>query len=110
MPRGRRAGGPRVLVIVQNLPYEFDRRVRLECTALVRAGYRVSVICPKSVTAPSFYVRDGVRVHSYRAAPLTRGLASYVVEFLYAWVRTALITLRLFVTEGFDVIQACNPP
>jgi glycosyltransferase involved in cell wall biosynthesis len=110
VPRGRRAGGPRVLVIVQNLPYEFDRRVRLECSALVRAGYRVSVICPKSITAPSFYVRDGVRVHSYRGAPLTRGLASYVVEFLYAWLRTALISLRIFVKEGFDVVQACNPP
>jgi glycosyltransferase involved in cell wall biosynthesis len=99
-----------VVVIVQNLPYEFDRRVRLECTALVRAGYRVSVICPKSVDAPSFYVRDGVKVHSYRPAPLTRGLASYLVEFIYAWIRTALISLRLFVREGFDVVQACNPP
>jgi glycosyltransferase involved in cell wall biosynthesis len=29
---------------------------------------------------------------------------------MYAWLRTAMISLRLAVTEGFDVIQACNPP
>jgi glycosyltransferase involved in cell wall biosynthesis len=99
-----------VLVLVQNLPYEFDRRVRLECTALVEAGYRVSVICPKSDSAPSYYERDGVQVYSYRPAPLTSGLASYLVEFVYAWLRTAFISLRLFVRHGFDVVQACNPP
>jgi glycosyltransferase involved in cell wall biosynthesis len=97
-------------MLVQNLPYEFDRRVRLECAALTEAGYRVSVICPKSEGGASFYERDGVRVHSYRPAPQTSGFASYVVEFVYAWVRTALIALRLFAREGFDVIQACNPP
>lgn len=110
MTRGRRAGGPRVLVIVQNLPYELDRRVRLECTALVNTGYRVSVICPKGGSGLSFYERDGVRVHAYRAAPGASGLGSYLLEFVYAWIRTALISLRLFVREGFDVVQACNPP
>jgi len=36
----------RVLIIVQNLPVPLDRRVWLECQALRRAGYEVSVICP----------------------------------------------------------------
>jgi glycosyltransferase involved in cell wall biosynthesis len=109
--RRRRADeAKRVLVLVQNLPYQLDRRVRLECTALVRSGYQVSVICPKGVDTPSTYERDGVRVHSYRPAPPTSGVLSYVVEFVYAWLRTAMISMRLAVTEGFDVIQACNPP
>ena len=43
------AGRPRrVLIVVQNLPVPFDRRVWLEATTLARAGYRVSVICPKA--------------------------------------------------------------
>ena len=37
----------RVLVLVQNLPVPFDRRVWLESTTLQRNGYDVSVICPK---------------------------------------------------------------
>ena len=36
--------GRRVLIIVQNLPVPFDRRVWLEATSLTEAGYGVSVI------------------------------------------------------------------
>ena len=43
--RGTRSG-PRVLIIVQNLPVPFDRRVWLECQTLTGAGYDVTVICP----------------------------------------------------------------
>lgn len=39
--------GRRVLIIVENLPVPFDRRVWQEATTLVAAGYAVSVICPK---------------------------------------------------------------
>ena len=39
-----KAGADRVLIIVQNLPVPFDRRVWLECHALVPAGYRVTVV------------------------------------------------------------------
>src|SRR4029453_5342488 len=43
------AGRPRrVLIVVHNLPVPFDRRVWLEATTLARAGYQVSVICPKA--------------------------------------------------------------
>ena len=35
----------RILIIVQNLPLPFDRRVWLECQALVSAGYRVAAVC-----------------------------------------------------------------
>ncbi|MGH9917446.1 MAG: glycosyltransferase WbuB, partial [Nitrososphaerales archaeon] len=41
-----RADRPAVLIIVQNLPVPFDRRVWLECKALTASGYRVSVVCP----------------------------------------------------------------
>ena len=43
---------PHVLIIVQNLPVPLDRRVWLECQALVERGYRVSVICPKGPGDP----------------------------------------------------------
>ena len=43
-PRGEH---PHVVIIIENLPLRLDRRVRHEAQALVRAGYDVSVICPK---------------------------------------------------------------
>ena len=38
----------RVLIIVENLPVPFDRRVWSEATTLRDAGHSVSVICPKA--------------------------------------------------------------
>ena len=56
----------RVLIIVQNLPVPFDRRVWLEATTLTAAGYAVSVICPKAkgYTA-SFETLEGVDIYRY---------------------------------------------
>ena len=51
----------RILIIVQNLPVPFDRRVWLECQALVAAGYDVSVVCPKGPGDPAYQVIDTVR-------------------------------------------------
>jgi glycosyltransferase involved in cell wall biosynthesis len=100
----------KVLIIVQNLPVPLDRRVWLECQALVRAGFTVSVICPKGPGDPGHEVIDGVSIHKYRPAPATTGLLSYLWEFLYSWVRTALLSVRVWRRTGFDVVQACNPP
>ena len=46
------AARQRVLIIVQNLPVPFDRRVWLECQALTAAGYDVTVVCPKGKGDP----------------------------------------------------------
>jgi hypothetical protein len=38
----------KVLIIVENLPVPFDRRVWQEATTLSKNGYTVSIICPKT--------------------------------------------------------------
>lgn len=101
---------PRVLIIVQNLPVPLDRRVWLECQALVAAGYGVSVICPMGPGDPPFEVLDGVRIHKYPPAPAAEGVGGYLYEFAYCWLRTARMAVREYRQAGFDVIQACNPP
>ena len=101
---------PHVLIIVQNLPVPLDRRVWLECQALVARGYRVSVICPKGPGDPARQHLDGVSIYKYRPAPETDSQLSFVWEFAYCWVRTALLSLTVWLREPFDVIQACNPP
>jgi glycosyltransferase involved in cell wall biosynthesis len=106
----RMADKPHVLVIVQNLPVPLDRRVWLECQALTAAGYEVSVICPKGPGDPSRSTIEGVHIYKYRPAPQASGVLGYLLEFVYSWVRTALLSRRVWRRRPFDVIQACNPP
>jgi glycosyltransferase involved in cell wall biosynthesis len=107
---GSSGTGRHVLIVVQNLPVPLDRRVWLECQALVEAGYRVSVICPKGPGDPAYAELDGVRLYKYRPAPPTASLLSYLWEFGYSWVRTAWLARKVWKRDRFDVLQACNPP
>ena len=102
--------GKRVLIIVQNLSVPFDRRVWLEACSLRDSGFQVSVVCPMGTGDKAREVLDGILIRRYPPPPETRGLASYLYEFVYCWLRTARLVLRAHRAEGFDVIQACNPP
>jgi glycosyltransferase involved in cell wall biosynthesis len=111
-PQRRGAPGrrPGVLIIVQNLPVPFDRRVWLECQALRSAGYDVSVVCPKGPGDPSEQIVEGVNLYKYEPHPASSGMASFVVEYLHSFVATARLTLKAWRKRRFDVLQACNPP
>ena len=107
-----RSAGRRVLIIVQNLPVPFDRRVWLEATSLTAAGYDVSVICPKlKGYNRSFERLEGVDIYRYAMPFDPTSKIGFVMEFAWAWLRTALLSLRVaWLGRGFDVIHACNPP
>ncbi len=102
--------GPHILIIVQNLPVPLDRRVWLECQALVAAGYEVSVICPKGPGDRRYQFLDGVHIYKYRPAYEAHGLAGFAVEFGYSWLRTAWLSMVVWARRPFDIMQACNPP
>lgn len=101
---------PRVLIIVQNLPVPLDRRVWMECQALVGAGYGVSVVCPMGPGDPAFEVLDGVRIHKYPPPAPAAGVRGYLYEFAYCWLQAARLAVKEYRRTGFDAIQACNPP
>jgi glycosyltransferase involved in cell wall biosynthesis len=101
----------RILIIVQNLPVPFDRRVWLECHALVSAGYRVAVICPKGKGDPAYQVIGGVEIYKYRPYAPGGSKLGFVTEYAYSFTATAWLTLKARVRGGrVSVIQACNPP
>ena len=100
----------RVLIIVQNLPVPFDRRVWLECQALVSAGYRVAVVCPKGRGDPSYQVVDTVELYKYRPYAPGGSKAGFITEYIYSFLATAWLTLRARRKGRFAVLQACNPP
>jgi glycosyltransferase involved in cell wall biosynthesis len=106
----RRTRGKRVLIIVQNLPVPFDRRVWLECQALMAAGYEVSVVCPKGKGDPSYEVIDGARLYKYRPYAPGGSKFSFVVEYAYSFLATAWLALKARRSGRFAILQACNPP
>lgn len=102
----------RVLIVVENLPVPLDRRVWLEATSLVEAGYQVSVICPMGRGWTE--AREDIQgVHIYRypePVEAHSGAVAYAREYLHAlWhmFRLARVVRR---EQGFDVIHGCNPP
>ncbi|MCO5187240.1 MAG: glycosyltransferase family 4 protein [Anaerolineae bacterium] len=103
----------KVLIIVQNLPVPFDRRVWLEATTLQQAGYQVAVICPKGqhgTYQESYLCREDVYIYRYPAPPDAERTLGYLFEFVYCWIMTAWLSLRVYRRHGFDVLHACNPP
>ena len=88
----------------------FDRRVWLECQALVSAGYDVSVVCPKGKGDPSYEVIDTVRLYKYCPYAPGGSKLGFVTEYAYSFLATAWQVLKARRRGRFAVMQACNPP
>lgn len=105
-------GKPRsVLIIVENLPVPFDRRVWQEATTLQQSGYVVSVICPmgKGHYLPCETLQ-GVHIYRYRLPFEAKRFVGYIAEYGWALVAQFFLALRVLRDQGFDAIHACNPP
>jgi glycosyltransferase involved in cell wall biosynthesis len=101
----------RVLIIVENLPVPFDRRVWAEAQSLRKAGYEVSVICPRGPFAQApFETIDGIEVYRHPLPIQAKGKLAYLAEYSSALFWEFAYSLRVFWGKGFDVIHACNPP
>jgi len=101
----------RVLILVENLPSPFDRRVWQEAGALHDAGYTVSIICPTGRGCEAkFEAIDDIHIWRYDLATEGAGALGYLVEYSAALFWTFVLSLRVFFSRGFDVIHACNPP
>ena len=101
-----------ILIIVQNLPVPFDRRVWNEATSLRRAGFGVAVVCPKAkMYSKSYEQLEGVDIYRY---PLLyeadKGVLGYFVEFAYCWLASLSKAAKAYWHRPFQVIHACNPP
>jgi glycosyltransferase involved in cell wall biosynthesis len=101
-----------ILIIVQNLPVPFDRRVWQEATSLRRHGFGVAVVCPKKGKCTASYERlEDVDIYRY---PLVyeadKGVVGYFVEFVYCWLASLWLALKAYAHRPFHAIHACNPP
>jgi glycosyltransferase involved in cell wall biosynthesis len=101
----------RILILVENLPSPFDRRVWQEAGTLRDAGYGVSIICPtgKGCEKKRELV-DGIDIWRYDLPKEGSGALGYLVEYSAALLLTFLLSLKIWWKSGFDVVHACNPP
>jgi glycosyltransferase involved in cell wall biosynthesis len=108
-------GAPRrgsVLLLVENLSVPADRRVWSEAQALRRAGYRVSVICPrgKLLDTSAYEVLEGVAIHRFPQPFEGNGRWNYLLEYGWALLACFGLSLHVWRTRGFDVLHVGNPP
>jgi glycosyltransferase involved in cell wall biosynthesis len=105
------ASAGNVLIIVENLPVPFDRRVWMECRALAAAGYEVSVISPTGAGATAAReTLEGVHVYRHDMPLEADSPRGYLVEYAVALWREWGLARRVRRERGFDVVQVCNPP
>jgi glycosyltransferase involved in cell wall biosynthesis len=102
---------PRVLILVQNLPVPFDRRVWQEALALDAAGYEVHIVCPRTKGYPRRReVLNGIRIYRYSPGPEARRAAAYLGEYGIAILAQLRLALGIRLRRRIDVVHICNPP
>ncbi|RPF71514.1 glycosyltransferase family 4 protein [Aurantiacibacter spongiae] len=108
---GRPLEGRSILIVVENLPLPFDRRVWQEARTLKAAGATVSVICPTGKGYEKRYEEiEGVHIHRHPLPIEASGAAGFLLEYGAALFWETVLAWRIFFKRGIDVIQGCNPP
>ncbi|MEO6452926.1 MAG: glycosyltransferase family 4 protein [Ginsengibacter sp.] len=99
-----------ILIIVENLPLPFDRRVWQEANTLKENGAEVSIICPQmNGYTKKHEVINGINIYrhpSYEAS----GPKEYFVEYSTALFWEFWLSIKIFLRKRFQVIHGCNPP
>jgi glycosyltransferase involved in cell wall biosynthesis len=102
---------PSCVIVVENLPVPFDRRVWQEAQALRDDGWHVSVICPLNAQhLQPFEHLDGIDIYRHSLPLEGRGMMGIMVEYAVALFHETRLLLKIARHRGFDVIQVCNPP
>ncbi len=99
------------LMIVENLPVPFDRRVWQEATTLKQNGYDVTVICPKGKGHDAAHeVIDGVEIYRHDLPVEGRGVVGFAVEYASALFHEFRLAWKVWRHHRFDVVHVANPP
>ena len=103
--------GKHILIIVENLPVPFDRRVWQEATTLKEHGAEVSIICPqmKGYLTP-YELIDGIKIYRHPLPFEARGALGYLFEYGTAIYWEIKLARKIYKKNPFQVIHGCNPP
>jgi glycosyltransferase involved in cell wall biosynthesis len=103
--------GKHILIIVENLPVPFDRRVWQEANTLKENGANVSIICPKMKGYnKSYETINDIEIYRHPLPVEGKGALGYFLEYSVALFWEFLLSLKIYWKKKVDVIQGCNPP
>jgi glycosyltransferase involved in cell wall biosynthesis len=103
--------GRKVLIVVENLPTPFDRRVWHECRTLTAAGAQVCVICPIGKGYEKRYeLIEGVHIYRHSLPLEAKGALGFLLEYSAALFHETRLAWKVYFKHGFDTLQGCNPP
>ena len=103
--------GKHILIIVENLPVPFDRRVWEEANTLTENGAKVSIICPKMKGyTKSFESINGIDIYRHPLSIEAKGALGYLQEYSVALFWEFVLAWKIFFKKRFHVIHGCNPP
>jgi len=103
--------GKHILIIVENLPVPFDRRVWQEAITLKEHGAEISIICPqmKGYLTP-YEMIDGIEIYRHPLPLEARGALGYLLEYGTAIYWEIKLARKIYKKKPFQVIHGCNPP
>ncbi len=102
---------PSVLLVVENLPVPYDRRVWQEALALKAAGFRVSVISPATKLCPKLSeFLEGIHIYRYPMMIEGEGHVGLIAEYMWSFACIFLWTQFVALRRGFKAIVIANPP
>ena len=103
--------GKHILIIVENLPVPFDRRVWQEATTLQENGAKVSIICPKMKGyTRSYECLNDIEIYRHPLPIEGNGSFGYFLEYLVALFWEFTLSFKVYLKKRFHVIHGCNPP
>lgn len=103
--------GKHILIVVENLPVPFDRRVWQEATTLKEHGADISIICPQMQGyTKQFEIIEGIEIHRHPLPLEARGAIGYLLEYGAAIYHEIRLAHKIYKKKPFHVIHGCNPP
>jgi glycosyltransferase involved in cell wall biosynthesis len=103
--------GKHILIIIENLPAPFDRRVWQEACTLKEKGADVSIICPKMKGYTESYERiNDIDIYRHPLPLEGSGALGYLFEYSTAIFWELILSFKIFFKKRFHVIHGCNPP
>jgi glycosyltransferase involved in cell wall biosynthesis len=102
----------KVLMLIENASVPFDNRVWAEATTLRDHGFQVTIISPKGSTRDreSHTCVEGIHLYRYQIPTNTDKYTAYILEYSISLLMTFLLSFKVLVRHGFDVIHTANPP
>ncbi len=103
--------GKHILIIVENLPLPFDKRVWEEANTLKSCGADVSVICPRMKGYTKKYEEiNGIHIYRHPLPVEGEHGFGYLIEYTVAVFWEFVLSWKIFFKKRFHIIHGCNPP